>query len=149
MRLQSLKGRSHEEEEDNQVLARIRERAVRMVLDNRGEHPSLWAAIESIAPKIGCVVLTLLGRVELSNDEHAGPLRHAPRHITTAEHNRVKALEREVKELRRANESLKLARAFQVKLRWRLFSCRRSSTASASGPNPFEKHCKLPVSSLA
>jgi len=49
---------------------------------------------------------------------------------TTSEQDRVKALEREVKELRRANETLKLASAFLVKLRWRLFSPRRSSTAA-------------------
>ena len=49
---------------------------------------------------------------------------------TTAEQERVKALEREVKELRRANEILKLASAFLVKLRWRLFWPRRSSTAA-------------------
>ena len=98
---------------------------MRMVLDHRGEYPSLWAAIESIAPKIGCVALTLLEWMKKSQvDSGARP------GTTTAEQERVKALEREVKELRRANEILKLASAFLVKLRWRLFSPRRSSTAA-------------------
>jgi transposase-like protein len=45
----------------NKFSPEIRERAVRMVLEHRGEYPSLWAAIESIAPKIGCVLQTLNG----------------------------------------------------------------------------------------
>ena len=85
----------------------VRERAVRMVQEHRGEYPSLWAAVESIAPKIGCVPQTLLSwvqRHEIDTGEREG--------LTTAEHQRIKALEREVKELRRANEILKLASAF-------------------------------------
>ncbi len=85
----------------------VRERAVRMVQEHRGEYPSLWAAVESIDPKIGCVPQTLLGwvqRDEIDNGVRAG--------VTTAEAQRVKELEREVKELRRANEILKLASAF-------------------------------------
>jgi transposase len=85
----------------------VRERAVRMVQEHRGEYPSLWAAIESIAPKIGCVPQTLLEWVKQSEVD-AG----ARAGTTTAEHERVKELEREVKELRRANEILKLASAF-------------------------------------
>jgi transposase len=85
----------------------VRERAVRMVLEHRGEYPSLWAAIESIAPKIGCVAQTLHEWVKQSQvDTGARP------GTTSAEQDRVKALEREVKELRRANEILKLASAF-------------------------------------
>jgi transposase len=91
----------------NKFSPEVRERAVRMVLDHRGEYPSLWAAIESIAPKIGCVAPTLLEWVKKSQvDSGARP------GTTTAEHEHVKALEREVKELRRANEILKLASAF-------------------------------------
>ncbi len=67
----------------------------------------MWAAIESIAPKIGCVPQTLLEWVKQSEVD-AG----ARAGTTTAEHERVKELEREVKELRRANEILKLASAF-------------------------------------
>jgi transposase len=91
----------------NKFSPEIRERAVRLVQEHRGEYPSLWAAIESIAPKIGCVPQTLLDWVKQSEVD-AG----ARTGTTTAEQNRVKALEREVKELRRANEILKLASAF-------------------------------------
>jgi len=78
-----------------------------MVQEHRDEYPSLWSAVESLAPKIGCVPHTLYEWVrkhEVDSGTRAG--------ITTAEHDRVKALERENKELRRANEILKLASAF-------------------------------------
>lgn len=91
----------------NKFSPEVRERAVRMVQEHKGEHPSLWAAVESIAPKIGCVPQTLLEwvkRVEVDAGVHEG--------VTTSEAQRVKDLEREVKELRRANEILKLASAF-------------------------------------
>ncbi|MFL9914259.1 IS3 family transposase [Paraburkholderia fungorum] len=91
----------------NKFSAEVRERAVRMVQEHRGEYPSQWAAIESIAPKIGCTSQTLLGwvkREEVDSGEREG--------VTTSERERLKALEREVKELRRANEILKLASAF-------------------------------------
>jgi transposase len=85
----------------------VRERAVRMVQEHHGEYPSLWAAIESIAPKIGCVPQTLQAWVrkhEVDHGERDG--------VSTEERERIQALEREVKELRRANEILKLASAF-------------------------------------
>jgi transposase-like protein len=85
----------------------VRERAVRMVLEHRGEYSSLWAAVESIAPKIGCVPQTLLTwvqRHEIDTGVREG--------VTTADARRMKELERENKELRRANEILKLASAF-------------------------------------
>jgi transposase-like protein len=78
-----------------------------MVLEQRGEYPSLWAVIESIAPKIGCVPQTLhewMRRHEVDTGLRAG--------VTSEERDRIKALEREVKELRKANEILKLASAF-------------------------------------
>ena len=84
----------------------VRERAVRMVLEHRGEYPSLWATIESIAPKIGCVAQTLnewVRKHEVDAGARAG--------VTSVERERIKALERENKELRRANEILKLASA--------------------------------------
>jgi transposase-like protein len=85
----------------------VRERAVRLVQEHRGEYPSLWAAIESIAPKIGCVPQTLLEWVKQAEvDVGARP------GLSTAEAQRIKDLEREVKELRRANEILKVASAF-------------------------------------
>ena len=72
----------------------------------REQYPSCWKAIVSIAPKIGCMPTTLLSwvkRGELDSGQRAG--------VTTEERERIKALEREVKELRRANEILKLASA--------------------------------------
>jgi transposase-like protein len=85
----------------------VRDRAVRMVQEHRGEYPSLWAAVESIAPKIGCVPQTLLEwvkREEVDTGTRPG--------VTSSEAQRIKDLERENKELRRANEILKLASAF-------------------------------------
>ena len=91
----------------NKFSLEVRERAARIVQEHRGEYPSLWAAIESIAPKIGCVPQTLLEWVKQAEvDAGARP------GVSTAEAQRVKDLEREVKELRRANEILKLASAF-------------------------------------
>jgi transposase len=83
------------------------ERAVRMVLDHRGDHDSQWAAIRSIAGKIGCTPETLrrwVRQTEVDEGKRAG--------TTTDEQERIRALEREVRELRRANEILKLASAF-------------------------------------
>ena len=91
----------------NKFSPEVRERAVRMVQEHRGEYPSLWAAIESIAPKIGCVAQTLnewVKRDEIDIGARAG--------VTTTDLQRLKELERENKELRRANEILKLASAF-------------------------------------
>ena len=91
----------------NKFSPEMRERAVRMVQEHRGEYPSLWAAVESIAPKIGCVPQTLLDwvkRHEVDSGTRDG--------VSTADRERIKALEREVKELRRANEILKTASAF-------------------------------------
>ena len=85
----------------------VRERAVRMVAECSADHPSQWAAIESIAGKIGCTAQTLhtwVRQHERDSGQREGP--------STAEQKRVKELEREVKELRRANEILKLASAF-------------------------------------
>ena len=91
----------------NRYSPEVRERAVRMVQEHRNEYPSQWAAIESIAPKIGCVPQTLHDWVK-RHEIDAG-MRDG---ITSEERDRIKALEREVKELRRANEILKLASAF-------------------------------------
>ncbi len=85
----------------------VRDRTVRMVFEHRSEYASQWAAVESIAGKIGCTAQTLLSWVR--RHERDTGLRDGP---TTAEQQRVKALEREVKELRKANEILKLASAF-------------------------------------
>lgn len=91
----------------NKFSPEVRERAVRLVQEHRGEYSSLWAAVESIAPKIGCVPQTLLDWVKRA--EVAIGMRDG---MSTSERERIMALEREVKELRRANEILKLASAF-------------------------------------
>lgn len=85
----------------------VQERAVRMVFEAKDEYPSQWAAIESIAQKIGCTSETLRRWVRQGESDQG--LRDGP---TTAEQQRVKELEREVRELRKANEILKLASAF-------------------------------------
>ena len=102
----------------NEFSPEVHERAVRMVQEHRGEYPSLWAAIESIAPEIGCVAQTLnewVKRDEIDNGGRAG--------VTTTDLQRLKELERENKELRRANE----IRSSPVR-----FLPRRSSTADSS-----------------
>ena len=91
----------------NKFSPEVRERAVRLVQEHPGEYPSLWAAVESIAAKIGCVPQTLLEwvkRQEVDSGQREG--------LSTSERERIKALERENKELRRANEILKTASAF-------------------------------------
>jgi transposase len=91
----------------NKYSPEVRERAVRLVQEHRGEYPSLWATIESIAPKIGCSSATLnewVKRAEVDTGRRDG--------ISTQERERIKALERENKELRQANEILRLASAF-------------------------------------
>ncbi len=92
----------------------VRERAVRMVFDHSGDHASQWAAIGSIAAKIGSIVAkigcnaeTLRGWVrqaERDQGKRAGP--------TSDDRERIKALEREVRELRQANEILRKASAY-------------------------------------
>jgi transposase len=91
----------------NKFSPEVRERAVRMVQEHRGEYPSLWLAIESIAPKIGCVPQTLLTWVK-RHEVDSGTCEG----VTTVDAQRMKELERENKELRRANEILKVASAF-------------------------------------
>jgi len=85
----------------------VRERAVRMVFDHEDEHPSQWAAITSIASKFGVSAETL--RKWVRTAEVDGGRRPG---LTTEERERLKVLERENRELRRANEILKSAAAF-------------------------------------
>jgi transposase len=85
----------------------VRERAVRMVLEQQHEHGSQWAAMESIAAKIGCTAETLrkwVRRAERDSGQRAG--------LTSTERDRLKVLERENRELKRANEILRKASAF-------------------------------------
>jgi|TARA_R100001143_G_C3340573_1_gene124032 transposase-like protein len=92
---------------NNKFSPEVRERAVRLVQEHRDEYRSLWAAVESIAPKIGCTPSTLLDwikRIEIDRGARPG--------LTTEEREHIKVLEKKNRELRRANEILKSASAF-------------------------------------
>jgi transposase len=85
----------------------LRERAVRLVREHRREYPSEWAAISSIAGKLGATAETVrhwVRRAEVDDGRRPG--------VTTEERERIRQLERENRELRRANEILKAASAF-------------------------------------
>ena len=85
----------------------MRERAVRMVVEHRDEYPTEWAALASISSKLGMTPETLrkwLRRDQVDSGGRPG--------VTTSERERIRQLEREVRELRRANEILKAASIF-------------------------------------
>jgi transposase len=85
----------------------VRERAVRLVFEQQGQHESQWAAIASIAGKMGCTPETLrkwVRQMERDTGRRDG--------LTTGERERMKDLEREVRELKRANEILRKASAY-------------------------------------
>src|SRR4029450_2544459 len=85
----------------------MQERAVRMVEESRGEHESQWAAIRSVAAKLGCTTETLrrwVRQAEIDQGKRAG--------VPSSDAERILQLERENRELRKANEILKVASAF-------------------------------------
>ena len=91
----------------NKFSPEVRTRAVRMVLDHASEHSSRWAAVTSIATKIGCTPQTLhdwVKKAEVDSGKRGG--------VPTEVADKVKALEREVRELRQANEILRKASAY-------------------------------------
>ncbi len=91
----------------NKFAPEVRERAVRMVFDHERDYPSRWAAMVSIAEKIGCSAHTLnewVKKAEVDSGKRAG--------VPTEMADRLKALERENRELRQANEILRKASAY-------------------------------------
>ena len=88
----------------------VRERAIRLVSEQEGQYESQWAAIKSVSGKIGCTAETLrswIRQAERDSGKREG--------LTTAERERLKQLEKENRELKRANEILRLASAYFAK----------------------------------
>ena len=86
---------------------KVRERAIRLVMEQRPAHPSEWAALQAVATKLGTTAETLrkwLRQAERDAGQRPG--------LTTSERQRLTELEREVRELKRANEILKKASAY-------------------------------------
>jgi transposase len=140
-RLQSLRGWSHVKHIE-EVFAEVRERAVQLVFDHQREHESQWAAIVSVAAKIGCTPETLpswVRRAEVDEGRLAG--------VSSDELARLKELERENRELRRTDEILKSASVFfatELDGRTRRWAPTSMSSAIASGSSRSAASCSLP-----
>ena len=110
----------------NKFSPEVRERAVRLVLDNEAQHPSRWQAVMSIAAKIGCTPQTLsdwVKKAEVDSGQRAG--------IPTVMAERMKALERENRELRQGTRSCGRRRRI---LRWCERQSGTASSTACSGP---------------
>lgn len=128
----------------NKYSPEVRERAVRLVLDNQGQHSSGWQAIMSISAKIGCSAHTLNEcgkKAEVDSGQRAG--------VPTGVTDKMKALEPENRELRQANEIFRKASAF---LRWRNSAAGRSDGVMPStriawsmGSSRSALSCRLPL----
>jgi transposase len=102
-----LSRRSRYEQDNEQVCPEVRARAIRMVLEHEADYPSRWATVVSIAEKIGCSPPTLhewVKKVEVDSGKRIG--------VTTDAAEKMKALERENRELRQANKILRKASAY-------------------------------------
>jgi len=124
----------------NKYSPEVRERAVRMVLDGTGQHESRWTAIVSISSKIGCAPQTLnewVKKVEVDIGQRGG--------ITTEQAEKMKALEREVRELKQANEILRKASAyFAPALIAASGDCRAAGRSSTAHSNDDPVHRRSP-----
>ena len=126
----------------NRYSPEVRERAVRMVLACAGQHESRWAAIVSISSKIGCAPETLnewVKKVEVDTGQRGG--------ITTEQAEKMKALEREVRELKQANEILRKASAYFAPALGRFalqIACRAMGRSSTAHSNDDPVHRRSP-----